>query len=80
MHIFQEADNGLYEGILKGFEKATGDIIAYINSDDFYLPNAFSCVCVVERTNLCLQTLVTLTIKKKISVNACKAFIHTMIF
>lgn len=45
MHVISEADNGMYEGIAKGFNISTGEIIAYINSDDFYMPNAFDCVC-----------------------------------
>lgn len=39
-----EEDEGLYDALSKGFKLVTGDIIAYINSDDFYLPNAFSTV------------------------------------
>ncbi|MDD3436206.1 MAG: glycosyltransferase [Candidatus Gastranaerophilales bacterium] len=45
MKVISESDGGMYEGIAKGLKSATGDIVAYINSDDFYLPNAFSCVC-----------------------------------
>ena len=37
-------DNSMYEALAKGLQLATGDIISYINGDDFYLPNAFSCV------------------------------------
>jgi len=37
-----ERDKGMYDALAKGFKLVTGDIIAYINSDDFYLPNAFS--------------------------------------
>lgn len=44
MKVFSESDNGMYEGIAKGFKLVTGDIVAYINADDFYMPNAFSCV------------------------------------
>ncbi len=36
-----EPDNGMYEAIQKGFSKATGEIMAYINSDDKYHYNAF---------------------------------------
>lgn len=36
-----EPDNGMYEAIQKGFSRATGEIMAYINSDDKYYPNAF---------------------------------------
>lgn len=36
-----EKDNGQYHAVQKGFEKSTGDIMAWINSDDLYVPNAF---------------------------------------
>ena len=34
-----EADKGQSDAICKGFEKCTGDIITFCNSDDIYLPN-----------------------------------------
>ena len=33
-----EPDGGQYEAINKGFSHATGDIMAWLNSDDKYLP------------------------------------------
>ncbi|MGO4770953.1 glycosyltransferase family 2 protein [Flavobacterium sp. W22_SRS_FK3] len=36
-----ESDNGLYEAVQKGFDKSTGEIMAWINSDDVYHPKAF---------------------------------------
>jgi len=39
-----EKDEGMYDAINKGFKIATGDVYAYINSDDLYLPGAFSVV------------------------------------
>jgi len=33
-----EPDGGQYQAINKGFQHATGDILAWINSSDFYLP------------------------------------------
>jgi glycosyltransferase involved in cell wall biosynthesis len=39
-----EPDAGQTDAINKGFQHATGDILAYINSDDYYLPGAFEAV------------------------------------
>jgi len=39
-----EPDTGLYHAVQKGFEKSTGDIMAWINSDDMYQKGAFSIV------------------------------------
>lgn len=39
-----EKDRGQVHAINKGIEKATGDIFAFINSDDVYLPGTFSAV------------------------------------
>ncbi|HYA42165.1 MAG TPA: glycosyltransferase [Syntrophobacteraceae bacterium] len=42
--FFSEKDEGLYDALSKGFARLTGDVTAYINADDFYLPGAFSTV------------------------------------
>lgn len=44
-----EPDNGQEDAINKGFKRATGDIIAWQNSDDIYLPGAFSNICEAYR-------------------------------
>src|SRR4051812_33879837 len=36
-----EKDRGQSHAINKGFERATGDLYAYINSDDYFMPGAF---------------------------------------
>ncbi len=42
-----EPDNGQYHAVEKGLNKCTGDIMAWINSDDKYLPMAFHTVAAV---------------------------------
>lgn len=39
--VFSAKDQGMYDAINKGFEKASGKYYAWINSDDIYLPSAF---------------------------------------
>ena len=36
-----EPDKGLYDAIQKGFDKSTGEIMAWLNSDDIYHKNSF---------------------------------------
>lgn len=39
-----EPDKGMYDAIQKGFGHSTGEIMAWINSDDYYHPGAFGLV------------------------------------
>ncbi|MBI2120115.1 MAG: glycosyltransferase [Parcubacteria group bacterium] len=39
-----EKDGGMYDAVNKGFARATGDIYAYLNADDTYLPDTFKVV------------------------------------
>ena len=54
--IISEKDNGIYDGINKGIQKASGDVISLIHSNDIFVDEkliwfagcAFDCnVCVV---------------------------------
>jgi GT2 family glycosyltransferase len=46
-----EKDSGQGEAINKGLSRATGEIIAWINSDDYYLPGAVSAAVKVFEQN-----------------------------
>src|SRR6266496_426289 len=41
---FIEKDRGMYDAVNRGFRRATGDLLAYLNCDEQYLPGALSAV------------------------------------
>ena len=41
---FIEKDAGMYDAVNRGYRRATGDIIAYLNCDEQYLPGALAAV------------------------------------
>jgi len=43
-HAFRGKDQGMYDALTKGFGKATGDILGWINADDVLLPWCLSSV------------------------------------
>lgn len=51
MHCVSEKDTGMYDALAKGLHRATGDIIGYLNADDFYLPNGLSVLADVFRAH-----------------------------
>jgi hypothetical protein len=40
LSIHRESDAGMYDAINRGFRRATGDILAWLNADEQYLPGA----------------------------------------
>ena len=41
---FIEKDGGMYDAVNRGYRRATGDILAYLNCDEQYLPGALKTV------------------------------------
>ena len=46
-----EKDNGQADAINKGLARASGEILAWLNSDDYYLPNAISAAVKIFEEN-----------------------------
>lgn len=52
MKVFSEKDNGMYDAIQKGFSIASGNIFAWLNADDTYMPWAFKVMNYVMSQNV----------------------------
>ncbi len=44
LQLFVEKDRGMYDAINRGLRRATGEIVAYLNCDEQYLPGALAAV------------------------------------
>jgi glycosyltransferase involved in cell wall biosynthesis len=44
VRVFVEQDRGMYDAINRGFRRAQGDLLAYLNCDEQYLPGVLRCV------------------------------------
>jgi glycosyltransferase involved in cell wall biosynthesis len=51
VRFFEEKDNGMYDAINRGFRRATGGIVAWLNCDEQYLPGALAKVRSFFRTH-----------------------------
>ena len=49
--LVSEPDEGLSDAMNKGFSRASGDIVGWLNADDWYLPGAFDVVAAAARAN-----------------------------
>ena len=54
-----EPDNGLYDAVQKGFKQSTGGIMAWLNSDDLYHPNALKTVAEIFNSFADIQWMTT---------------------
>ncbi len=44
VQAFVEKDGGMYDAVNRGYRRATGDVLAYLNCDEQYLPGALAAV------------------------------------
>lgn len=43
-HLIVEPDRGMYDALMKGFRRATGQVFGWLNADDMMMPWCLSCV------------------------------------
>ncbi|TSA39768.1 glycosyltransferase [bacterium] len=41
-YVSSEPDGGMYDAVAKGFERASGEVLGYLNADDVYLPRGLT--------------------------------------
>ena len=54
---FIEKDAGMYDAVNRGYRRATGDILAYLNCDEQYLPGALAAVGKIFEENPHVEVL-----------------------
>lgn len=54
---FIEKDQGMYDAVNRGYRRATGDILAYLNCDEQYLPGALKAVAEFFEKNPGIEVL-----------------------
>jgi glycosyltransferase involved in cell wall biosynthesis len=57
VQAFIEKDAGMYDAVNRGYRRATGDILAYLNCDEQYLPGALAAVEKFFRENPKVEVL-----------------------
>lgn len=63
LHWISEPDHGIYDAMNKGIERATGDVVGILNSDDFFTSND-------------VLTVVAETFTKDVEIDALYGDIH----
>jgi len=62
VRAFIEKDSGMYDAVNRGYRRATGDILAYLNCDEQYLPGALAAVQSFFEANPQIEVLLAGTI------------------
>ena len=44
-YVISEKDNGVYDAFNKGLKVFTGELIGFVNSDDYLMPSAMNILC-----------------------------------
>jgi glycosyltransferase involved in cell wall biosynthesis len=57
LRLFVEQDDGMYDAINRGLRRATGEICAYLNCDEQYLPGALTKVATFFKSNPVVDVL-----------------------
>jgi glycosyltransferase involved in cell wall biosynthesis len=55
--VYCERDAGMYDALNRGLRRATGEICAWLNADEQYLPMALARVAEEFETNLSMDVL-----------------------
>ena len=59
---FVEKDSGMYDAINRGFRRATGDVMGWLNCDEQYLPGALAAVSAYFETHPEIDVLIADTV------------------
>ena len=62
VRAFIEKDQGMYDAVNRGFRRATGDILAYLNCDEQFLPGALQSVARYFAENPSVEAVVSDTL------------------